>query len=120
MVLHELATNAAKFGALSCANGRVSVRWGHRRNGHADSWLSIFWEECGGPTVPPQTRSGYGTSVICDQIPYELGGSVDLVHVPEGVRCRLEIPARWFSSLSQPSHHTLWSAATNSDGRKRV
>ena len=46
----------------------------------------------------PQTRSGYGTSVIRDLIPYELGGTVDLVHAPEGVRCRLEIPAHWLSN----------------------
>ena len=103
MVFHELATNAAKFGALSAAGGHVSVRWSHRRNGHAQSWLSIKWEERGGPTVVPPTRSGYGTSVIRDLIPYELGGTVDLVHAPEGVCCRLEIPAHWLCSSSPPS-----------------
>ena len=103
MVFHELATNAAKFGALSAAGGRVCVRWSHKRNGHAHSWLSIHWEERGGPNVVPQTRSGYGTSVIRDLIPYELGGTVDLVHAPEGVRCRLEIPAHWLSSGNAPS-----------------
>ena len=70
---HELATNATKFGALSTANGHVSVRWGHRRNGHAHSRLSILWEERGGPNVPPQPQSGYGTSVTRDLMPYELG-----------------------------------------------
>ena len=49
MVFHELATNAAKFGALSSADGHVCVRWSHKRNGHAHSWLSIHWEERGGP-----------------------------------------------------------------------
>jgi hypothetical protein len=44
-----------------------------------------------------------GTSVIRDLIPYELGGTVDLVHAPEGVRCRLEIPAHWLSSRDQRS-----------------
>ena len=103
MVFHELATNAAKFGALSATGGHVSVRWSHRRNGDAQSWLSIRWEESGGPNVVPQARSGYGTSVIRDLIPYELGGAVDLVHAPEGVRCKLEIPAHWLSSGNQPS-----------------
>jgi PAS domain S-box-containing protein len=98
MVFHELATNAAKFGALSATGGRVCVRWSHKRNGHAHSLLSIHWEERGGPNVVPQTRSGYGTSVIRDLVPYELGGTVDLVHAPEGVRCRLEIPAHWLSN----------------------
>lgn len=103
MVFHELATNAAKFGALSAAGGHVSVRWSHRRNGDAQSWLCIRWEESGGPNVVPQARSGYGTSVIRDLIPYELGGTVDLVHAPEGVCCKLEIPAHWLSSGNQPS-----------------
>jgi PAS domain S-box-containing protein len=103
MVFHELATNAAKFGALSATGGRVCVRWSHKRNGHAHSLLSIHWEERGGPNVVPQTRSGYGTSVIRDLIPYELGGTVDLVHAPEGVRCRLEIPAHWLSGGNAPS-----------------
>ena len=102
MVFHELATNAAKFGALSTARGRVCVRWSQKRNGHAHSLLSVHWEERGGPNVMPQTRSGYGTSVIRDLIPYELGGAVDLVHAPEGVRCRLEIPAHWLSSGKAP------------------
>jgi PAS domain S-box-containing protein len=103
MVFHELATNAAKFGALSTKGGHVSVRWSHRRNGHAQSWLSIRWEESGGPNVVPPARSGYGTSVIRDLIPYELGGTVELAHAPAGVRCRLEIPAHWLSSGNQPN-----------------
>jgi PAS domain S-box-containing protein len=98
MVLHELATNAAKFGALSAKGGCVSVRWGHLRNGDAQNRFSIWWEESGGPTVRPQARSGYGTSVIRHLIPYELGGTVDLVHAPDGVRCKLEIPARWLNN----------------------
>ena len=77
MVLHELATNAAKFGALSTKGGCVYVRWGHLRNGDAQSPFCIWWEESGGPTVGPQARSGYGTSVIRDLIPYELGGRVE-------------------------------------------
>jgi PAS domain S-box-containing protein len=91
IVLHELATNAAKYGAFSAADGHVSVRWTHKRNGNAKSSLSIRWEESGGPSVVPPTRSGFGTSIICDLIPYELGGTVELVHAPEGVRCTIEI-----------------------------
>jgi PAS domain S-box-containing protein len=96
MVFHELATNAAKYGALSAATGRVSVNWSFRRNGHAEASLCIQWEETGGPRVAPPTRSGFGTGVIRELIPYELGGTVDLIHLLEGVRCKLEIPADWF------------------------
>jgi PAS domain S-box-containing protein len=98
MALHELATNAAKFGSLSAKSGRVSVHWNFRRNGHADSWLCIHWEERGGPNVVPPTRSGFGTSVVRELIPYELGGTVELMHPPEGVRCNLQIPTHWLSA----------------------
>ncbi len=103
MVFHELATNAAKFGALSATTGNVSVRWGQRQNGRSHSWLCIDWEESGGPKVIANTRSGYGTSVISDLIPYELGGTVDLVLAPAGVRCKIELPAHWLTSSYRPS-----------------
>jgi PAS domain S-box-containing protein len=94
MVLHELTTNAAKYGALSTEHGRVAVRWDRRPNGHNGSQLVLEWQEIGGPPVAPGKPS-YGTSTIRDLIPYEFGGVVDLVLAPEGVRCRLEIPADW-------------------------
>jgi two-component sensor histidine kinase len=97
MVLHELTTNAAKYGALSGKDGRVMVHWSRKQNGQAESRLCIHWEELGGPTVMPPGRSGYGTSVIRDLLPYELGGAVDLVHARRGVRCKLEIPAQWLT-----------------------
>ena len=76
MVLHELTTNAAKHGALSTDDGLVSVRW--RRTWNADACLCIEWREAGGPAVNAPRRSGYGTEVIRNLIPYELGGTVDL------------------------------------------
>jgi PAS domain S-box-containing protein len=98
MVFHELVTNAAKFGAISCEAGSVWVGWGFLRNGHAESWLCIEWEESGGPQVSPPTRSGFGASVVRELIPYELGGAVDLMYLPEGVRCKMQIPAHWLSA----------------------
>jgi two-component sensor histidine kinase len=110
-VFHELATNAAKFGAISLKAGRVSVRWNFIRNGHAQNWLSIQWEESGGPNVVPPTRSGYGTSVVLELIPYEFGGTVNLTHNPEGVRCKLEFPAHWLIT-SNPQEEFSTDAAT--------
>ena len=72
MVLHELATNAAKHGALSVHDGRVSVRWQRRVNGNASPGIGIEWQETGGPSVRPPNTSGYGMEVIHDLIPYEL------------------------------------------------
>ena len=92
MVLHELVTNSAKYGALSTPHGRVCVQWGCRSNGSSHSVLTIRWQEIGGPPVRAPTRRGYGTSVICELIPYELGGTVDINYLIEGVQCRIELP----------------------------
>jgi two-component sensor histidine kinase len=98
MVLHELATNAAKYGALSTEPGHVSVRWHCASNGSASTAVFLEWQEKGGPSVVPPTTPGYGTSVIFDLIPYELGGAVDLTFAAEGVDCRIAIPANWIGS----------------------
>jgi PAS domain S-box-containing protein len=99
-VLHELATNAAKYGALSIPKGRVSVQWRQRANGRVPGALVLDWIETGGPLVLASISPGYGTSVVKDLIPYELGGVVDLVFAPEGVRCRLEIPLKWLNKAN--------------------
>jgi two-component sensor histidine kinase len=100
MVLHELATNAAKYGALSTKDGRVSIRWQRHFNGHPRSHLVFEWQEIGGPPVVAASKSSYGTSTIRDEIPYEFGGTVDLVLPPEGARCRLELPSDWLGNDS--------------------
>jgi PAS domain S-box-containing protein len=92
MVLHELTTNAAKHGALSTDDGRVSVRWGQVMDGNPDARICIEWQEAAGPAVRPPKRSGYGMEVIRGLIPYQLGGTVDLAFVPGGVRCEINIP----------------------------
>ena len=89
MVLHELVTNAAKYGALSTPGGHVRVRWERQQqNGDSSAGLIVEWQEVNGPTVVAPRRLGYGTSVIEDLIPYELGGAVDLAFAADGVRCR--------------------------------
>jgi two-component sensor histidine kinase len=110
MVLHELATNATKYGALSRSCGRVSVCW-DRESSNPYERLALEWRETGGPPIGVPGPSGYGSSVIRDLIPYELGGSVDYVLAPEGVRCRVEVPAKWLrNGASRP-------AAMRSTGR---
>jgi PAS domain S-box-containing protein len=104
MVLHELATNAAKYGALSTKSGRVSIRWDRHLNGQPRPHLVFEWQEIGGPPVVALGKSSYGTSTIRELIPYEFGGTVDLVSAPEGVRCRLVLPADWLGNDDQPLH----------------
>ena len=94
MVLHELTTNAAKYGGFSTRSGGVLLKWWWLRNGSGGR-LAIEWQEVGGPPVADPNRSGYGTSIVRELIPFELGGTVDLAFAPDGLRCRLEIPGDW-------------------------
>jgi PAS domain S-box-containing protein len=87
MVIHELVTNAAKHGALSSANGKVSVSW-DRTDADAAAILTITWRELSGPPIKTPVRSGYGSCLI----PHELGGTVDLAFASDGACCKIEIP----------------------------
>ena len=89
MVLHELVTNAAKFGALSTPHGRVEVSWSLGPGEAAN--LFVEWRELGGPPVACTPDLKYGASIIRELIPNELGGSVELVFEPGGVCCKIEI-----------------------------
>jgi PAS domain S-box-containing protein len=91
MVLHELATNAAKYGALSTPHGRVEVNW-NREPAEDAANLSIAWCEVGGPAVATSPDCRYGVSIIRDLIPQELGGSVDLAFASSGLCCKMKIP----------------------------
>jgi PAS domain S-box-containing protein len=92
MVLHELVANAVKYGALSIPGGRVAISWDRRLNGGAATNLIFVWRELDGPPVAAAIRSGYGTSLIRELIPHELGGNVDLVFASDGACCRIEFP----------------------------
>lgn len=91
MALHELATNAAKFGALSIAAGKVKVSWSVA-NSRKDPRLSIEWIETGGPPVKPPTRRGLGTQLIERIVHYDLGANVQRDFHAEGVRCKIDFP----------------------------
>jgi hypothetical protein len=112
MVLHELATNAAKYGALATRDGRVSIKWDLQLNEQAPSPLVLEWQEMGGPLVVATGKPSYGTNTITDLIPYEFGGTVDLVMAPDGVRCRLALPPGWLTNASDVSR-TLVHAHEN-------
>ena len=92
LILHELATNAAKYGALSAPKGRVEVDW--RAEGETERRLVLEWRERGGPAVATPRRRGFGRKVIERSVAYELGGSTELEFTPTGVRCRLEAPIK--------------------------
>jgi two-component sensor histidine kinase len=99
IVLHELATNASKYGALTMPEGRICVQWQWPDNGTKPDLL-LDWIETGGPPVTAPAEVGYGTGAIRNLIPYELEGSVDLTYEVQGVRCRIRLPAKWLLQSS--------------------
>ena len=86
--LHELATNAAKYGGLSTPEGKVRVEWSRA----ADGRLVLHWTETGGPPVKPPTRRGFGTQVIESMVCDQLHGEMRLNWRAEGVECQIELP----------------------------
>lgn len=90
MVFHELATNAAKYGALSNAKGVVTVTWSVDLD--ARRTLEIGWRESGGPQVAVPLRRGFGSRLIQGGVGQELGGEVALDYAPEGFCCTLRVP----------------------------
>lgn len=90
LALHELATNASKYGSLSVPNGRVSIVWELMTNELA----RLDWHESGGPAVPTTRPRGFGTDLIEKIVAHELRHPVELVFAPDGVHCTLLIPVR--------------------------
>ncbi|WAT19289.1 CHASE domain-containing protein [Aurantiacibacter sp. MUD11] len=90
LAVHELATNAAKYGALSQPGGKVEVSW----KMVSDSVVRVEWVESGGPPVAQDRSRGFGTDLIERIVAHELGQPVELDFKPEGVRCVLMIPVR--------------------------
>lgn len=89
MAVHELTTNAAKYGALSVAEGRIDI--GLVRDPDGD--LLIEWRESGGPRVSPPTHRGFGSLLIGGSIRAEVGGNAEVRYLPEGLSCTITIPA---------------------------
>ncbi|HEV7275761.1 MAG TPA: PAS domain S-box protein [Devosiaceae bacterium] len=90
MAFHELATNAAKYGALSGDNGEVQVSWAVEEDN--SNLLRLEWKESGGPPVAQPTNIGFGTRLIERSLSLELGGEVSLEFRPEGLVCVIVAP----------------------------
>jgi PAS domain S-box-containing protein len=98
MALHELSTNARKYGALSNETGRISLRWS--RTGKPRSELELVWREQGGPAVSPPTRRGFGSRMIERALAQDLEGEVEMEFRPEGLVCTIRSPLH---AISLPS-----------------
>lgn len=99
VVLHELATNAVKYGALSQPEGSLAVSWSKH-----DDRLVLNWAETGLSDVKPPTSRGFGTTVIKASVQEQLRGKLTLDWRPEGVLCTIEVPDQADLVLNPPSH----------------
>ncbi|OWW00205.1 PAS domain S-box protein [Rhizobium sp. R693] len=104
LALHELATNAAKYGALSVKDGRVSIEWSFP--GDDPARLRLQWRETGGPSVVQPSRKGFGSRLIESLLAAELKGDVTITYDPAGVICVVNAPIGGWdhdqSALSSP------------------
>ncbi len=91
MALHELGTNAVKYGALSREGGTVAIAWSVQRE-EGETRLFLRWTETGGPPVTQPTRTGFGSRLIERSLARELAGEVQLLFAPTGVVCTIEAP----------------------------
>lgn len=105
LMLHELATNAAKYGALSVRSGTVEILWRVTEN----RAVEITWREIGGPEVRPPSRQGFGSALIRRSIPFDLGGESEVDFRPEGLAARFLLPADHVSAAAD-SEGNWWDA----------
>jgi PAS domain S-box-containing protein len=102
MALHELATNAGKYGALSTDAGYIDIAWRLERSDDDGHRFTMEWSERGGPTVVAPTRHGFGWTVLCQMTRMLLGADVALEFAPAGVVWRLECPADRVRESEEP------------------
>lgn len=91
LVLHELGTNAIKYGALSADDGRVKIDW-QVDAAETGRTVRLDWRESNGPVVAPPQSKGFGSRLITDSIKRQLSGSVEMAFDPDGFRCSMAFP----------------------------
>ena len=89
MALHELATNATKYGALSVAGGRVAIRWRQEQEPSGSRLLHLRWQESGGPLVTAPAKRGFGSRLVERALAHDLGGTARIDFEPEGIVCTI-------------------------------
>ncbi|MCK9819039.1 HWE histidine kinase domain-containing protein [Komagataeibacter oboediens] len=116
LVVHELATNAVKYGALGHARGRLDITWLH--DAARDEWR-IAWRESGGPGITPPARRGFGSVLIERGFPHELGGHAHVNYRPGGLEVVMGLPARHATAAPPPAaEDTAPAAATPVPGKE--
>jgi PAS domain S-box-containing protein len=100
LVLHELTTNALKYGALSAEGGQVRLTWNLAYGDDGGRSMTLLWEETGGPPVSSPTRRGFGTRLIARSFSRS-GGRAAIEYRPEGLRCIVDLPLSMPEELPQ-------------------
>jgi two-component sensor histidine kinase len=109
LALHELATNALKYGALSTQDGHVEITWNLSHDRLGARQINLLWCENGGPPVAVPERTGFGTRLIARTFGQDSGGHARIDFRPEGVQCVMslplsvpaELPAAWPANISE-------------------
>lgn len=94
MVIHELATNASKYGALATTDGRLRIRWRFDTSDTPDDTARIEWVERGVPNIDREKHEGFGLRMIHEVLEYELGGSIERRFEAKGFECSIRLPLR--------------------------
>ena len=123
LAIHELATNALKYGALSVSHGRITVKWATFEK-RGTPWLAFDWTEEGAPagaqpTADAPRRRGFGSELIEGRVPYELKGRGWVTIEPGGARCHMEFPLRESASILEtdaPQQATVFGGALDMTG----
>lgn len=102
LIVHELAANAVKYGALSSPAGRVTLSWNFAQNGQGARSLTLLWQERGGPLVKPPSKRGFGSRLIARAVGESGGGDARLDFPEDGVRCVITMPLTVVGEVEEP------------------
>ena len=116
LALHELATNAVKYGALSTERGAVNVEWNLALDGCGQRHMNLLWQETGGPRVEQPDKTGFGTRLITRHFGRESGGSARLDFSPAGLRCLIELPLSSAEEAETPGINAAATQKPESEG----
>jgi CheY-like chemotaxis protein len=112
LTVHELMTNAAKYGALSTPTGELEITWSLTDAGDCE----VLWVESDGPEVAPPIRQGFGSKLVQTTMVYDLGGRADVDYDPKGMKARLLLPAKHVTVGAETDTPTIKSAEPGSTG----
>ena len=117
LALHELATNALKYGALSTSEGRVDLSWNLAHDQIGARQINLLWRESGGPAVTVPEKTGFGSRLIARTFAQESGGQARIDFLPQGVQCVMQLPLSASGEIPHAWTGLAADRAQSADGR---